>query len=123
MEGTRRQGEVIGNLNEPWCLHDTVHVRRLQMKNAFERAGRQRWQNKRFSVKAIHRLLHQAPSPCQRLRHRGPRCQEPACPLASAEQMSLICPPPPQTPPPLPLPPPLTGSHGGGVPSGRHPKV
>ncbi|KAJ4924269.1 hypothetical protein JOQ06_000509, partial [Pogonophryne albipinna] len=64
--------------------------------------------SKRFSVKAIHRLLHQAPSPCQRLRHRDPRCQEPACPLASAEQMSLNCPPPPQTPPP---PPPFTTPH------------
>jgi len=32
MEGTGRRGKVIGNINEPWCRADTVHVRRLQMK-------------------------------------------------------------------------------------------
>lgn len=32
MEGTRRRREVIGNINEPQCRADTVHVSRLQMK-------------------------------------------------------------------------------------------
>lgn len=34
------------------------------------------------------------PASCQRLRHHSRWCQEPACPLISAEQMSLNCPPP-----------------------------
>ena len=59
--------------------------------------------SKRFSVKAIHRLLPVPPplldpASRQRRQHLGRQCQEPACPLVSAEQMSLNCPPPPPSP-------------------------